>query len=152
MFENSPGALVPYPPVRQGADEVLGKVIVGVDGSKASALAVEWCAQLARSTDTHVVAVHALDLNAPKRTIDVVDSWCAALREAGIHYKVVLGEGDPRVILIDVAEYEDAQLIVVGSHGQSTVVQLVLGSVGQYLVHRSERPVAIVHGPDQNAA
>jgi nucleotide-binding universal stress UspA family protein len=55
------------------------------------------------------------------------------------------------VVLVDVADSEDADLIVVGSRGQNTFVQLMLGSVGQFLVHRAPRPVAVVRPPEPAA-
>jgi nucleotide-binding universal stress UspA family protein len=126
----------------------LSTVVVGVDGSEGSALALGWCAELARGAETRVVAVHAVEPGVPRRTIDEVEGWCTRLREAGVGYRAVVGDGDPRVVLVDVADSEAADLIVVGSRGQNTFVQLMLGSVGQFLVHRAPRPVAVVRPPD----
>ncbi|MDY6995653.1 MAG: universal stress protein [Actinomycetota bacterium] len=55
----------------------------------------------------------------------------------------------PRVtadVLIECADEHDAAALVVGSRGRSTVRELVLGSVARAAVHRSHRPVLVVHG------
>ena len=47
-------------------------------------------------------------------------------------------------IVLDVADEEAAELIVLGSRGRSGVKSMVLGSVSYGVVHNSKRPVLIV--------
>ena len=55
---------------------------------------------------------------------------------------VVLRGGAAHAVL---ATAEDAQLLVVGSRGRGGFRGLLLGSVGQAVVHHATCPVAIVH-------
>ena len=48
--------------------------------------------------------------------------------------------------LCALAEDEGAAMIVVGSHGHRTIVEVVLGSVSSYLAHHSPCPVLIIRG------
>ena len=40
----------------------------------------------------------------------------------------------------------EASLAVVGSRGQGTLADTVLGSVSRHVLHHAECPVAVVHG------
>jgi nucleotide-binding universal stress UspA family protein len=52
--------------------------------------------------------------------------------------------GAPWRAIVDVAEELDAQLIVVGARGLSTVESVLLGSVSNAVVHHAKRPVLVV--------
>lgn len=53
--------------------------------------------------------------------------------------------------IVDVAHDVDAELIVVGARGLSTVRSVLLGSVSNAVVHHSHIPVLVVPPPDQAA-
>jgi nucleotide-binding universal stress UspA family protein len=126
----------------------LARVVVGTDGSPGAAQALAWVEKLARHSETEVVVVHATAPGDVRRaTIADLDAWCASLRASGIVYRCTLIENsDPRIALPALSEEEDADLIVVGSRGRNLVTEIMVGSVGQYLVHHSPRPVAVVRG------
>jgi nucleotide-binding universal stress UspA family protein len=49
--------------------------------------------------------------------------------------------------ILDLAEEETAELIVLGSRGRSGIKSMVLGSVSYGVLHNSGRPVLIVPPP-----
>ncbi|HEY5170759.1 MAG TPA: universal stress protein [Acidimicrobiia bacterium] len=137
------------------------KIIVGVDGSEHSIRAVQWCAAHAAELDAEVVAVHVIDtpvylsdieLPAPplssarrgKMHELVTRDWCKPLADAGVPYRVVLGDGSPSVGLMRAAETEDAELVVTGRRGRGGFAELVLGSTGNQLMHHLDRPLVLV--------
>ena len=75
----------------------------------------------------------------PKRPDDV-----AAWREKypNVPVKIVVVRGTAADVLIGVSK--SAQLVVVGTRGHGGFAGLLLGSVGQQLMHHSESPVLIV--------
>lgn len=135
-------------------------IVVGVDGSEGSDRALEWCRDHAPKMGASIVAVHAFSpyygfpaLDMPGAVIDVEGwrkevqraletEWTAALGDTP--HRVVLVEGAAAHAILDVAEREGADLVVVGSRGRSSVAELFLGSVSHHLVHRASRPVLVV--------
>lgn len=55
------------------------------------------------------------------------------------------GEG-----IVKCAEKEKADLIVMGTRGLSSLRRTVLGSVSDYVLHHSQKPVAVVPSPEQS--
>jgi nucleotide-binding universal stress UspA family protein len=69
-------------------------------------------------------------------------------RNRGVAALSLIWEGDPGAAVIDAAESEGADVIVVGSHARGAVGRLLLGSVSSYVVGHSARPVVVIR-PDQ---
>lgn len=138
-----------------------GPVVVGVDGSPTSTLAVAFAAEEAALRDTELVAVHAstgpvstgpgdmLPLVYDTNLVEADEERLLAEATAGlterhpdlrITRQVVRGRTRP--VLIE--RSRGAQLMVVGSRGRGGFEGLLLGSVSQALLHHSECPVAVV--------
>ncbi len=116
------------------------RVVVGVDGSKVSKVALAWAATLARPTSADVIAVIAS--GAFPHNDRVLDRWCAPVADAGVAIRHVVLPDAPPVALIETCDREDADLLVVGHHGRGRARQL--GSVAMQIAHRATRPFAIV--------
>jgi nucleotide-binding universal stress UspA family protein len=141
------------------------RIVVGIDGSDVSALALSWALDEARLRRAPVRAVSAWDGGAiaassmPGAMIDpkfledaaneVLDGALAAADTSGLPApveRVVEAGGAPSAIL-DAAK--DAGLIVVGSHGRSGLKGILLGSVSRQVVHHAPCPVVVVPHPDR---
>ena len=147
------------------ASAPIRRIVIGVDGSPNSRLAAAWAARLATAAGAEVVAVHALGLlerlgrgSDPEPVENLVpeiqelfaNEWCAPLSEAGAACRRELRFGPPVQVLLDVAEAEDADLIVVGSRGLGGASALLLGSTSSRLANSSSRPVLIVPLPKED--
>jgi nucleotide-binding universal stress UspA family protein len=144
------------------ADEqgLLRRLLVGVDGSEGSRRAVEWAAQMARATGASVLAVHVLTYDGEllrDLTLDTMRTWrreiehnlntcwVMPLRHAGIDHRCVVVEAySPSTGLLDVAQREDVDLVVVGAQGHGNLAERVLGGVTYRLAHRAIHPVVVV--------
>jgi nucleotide-binding universal stress UspA family protein len=65
-------------------------------------------------------------------------------QQAGISCEKRLELGDPQHIICDVAQQEDVNLVVVGSHNKGIMERLLLGSVSNYVVNHAHCPVLVV--------
>ena len=64
--------------------------------------------------------------------------------QAGVATRGELVHGRPSTGLVEMAEQVDAQMIVVGSHGEAPLNGAIIGSTAHKLLHLSERPVLVV--------
>jgi len=71
----------------------------------------------------------------------------SALRESGLSTVGRVCAGDPREALIEAAEAERVDLLVVGSHGRAGLAKLMLGSVSSHVVTHAPCSVLVVKSP-----
>lgn len=137
-------------------------ILVGLDGSADSHEAVRWAGAMARSLGAEVVAVHALGLldklepggpvvpTQPHRD-EIAERaegpWVEPLD--GVEHRVVLQDGSPVDVVLEVAADVGADLIVLGSRGIGGSPALLLGSTSTQVAQRAACPVVIVPGPDR---
>ena len=144
------------------ADKVDGpRIVVGVDGSQPSRLALRWAVRQAELTGSTVDAIHAWDMPIaysmgsvvadPDELEKAAEQVLAdtVLEEVGAHPAVpVRGRvamGNTAAVLIRAAS--GANLLVVGSRGHGGFVGALLGSVSQHCVHHATCPVVVVRDP-----
>ena len=61
--------------------------------------------------------------------------------------EVLVERGNPVEVILRVAQEKDCDLIVMGTHGQGTLADAMLGSTARRVVRRSSRPVLVVRLP-----
>jgi nucleotide-binding universal stress UspA family protein len=148
-------------------DDVPTRVIVlGLDGSHNAKQAVAWCATYAPALDAEVVAIFSLEVPGYAGLAPIgmsyatiadeeflaaihveLDDWCAPLRDVGVPYRTEVLQGPPEASLNEVADRENADLIVVGRRGHGGFVEAVIGSVPHALAHSATRPLVIIPPP-----
>ena len=139
-------------------------IVVGTDGSDSSLRAVDKAGQIAAGSGAKVVVATAyFPQSEDQRAADVLKDEgykmagnapiCAILREArdrakaagapDVAEKAVIGA--PVDALVELAEEVQADLLVVGNVGLSTIAGRLLGSVPANVARRSKTDVLIVH-------
>ncbi len=125
-------------------------VVVGVDGSKASARAIEFAFDQAEALQARVVAVHGASLlqfdaekvEAESRLLVAESVAGAAADHPDVPWTTELASGSAARALV--RRSESADLVVVGSRGRGGFTGLLLGSVSQSVLHHTQSPIAIV--------
>jgi nucleotide-binding universal stress UspA family protein len=137
-------------------------IVVGTDGSQTAARAVAEATQLAKALGGELHLVSAFEplrgariVGAPQdeakawavvpdaKVQAVVEEASASARMSGVAVKAHAITGDPADALLEIADREKADLIVVGSRGMHGVTR-VLGSVPNKVSHRARCSVLIV--------
>ena len=137
------------------------KIIVGVDGSPSSNAALEWAAQEAEIRGSTLELIHAWNYpnlgyegyvavleDFEKDASALLDEVVAFVRKNYPKLQLVssLIQGPTAQTIMDRAK--EADMVVVGSRGRGGFSALLLGSVGQQLVHHCPAPVVIIHLAD----
>ena len=138
-------------------------ILLPIDGSKYSDLAVDYVVNLARQLKDPVRA-HLVNVQLPMTGVNVKifvskeslkdyyhDEGTAALASArqkleaaGIAYEHHIGVGDPGQVIIDFQVSKSCDAIVMGTHGRGAVAGAVMGSVATRVVHLAKVPVVLV--------
>jgi len=140
------------------------QIVVGVDGSPASRVAVEWAARDAALRNVPLMLAHAISptvatgLGTPmppglarwqkEQGRRVIGDAALIVQQSGAHPPLdseLLFSG-PVSALVDLSK--DAELIVVGCRGRGALRSRLLGSVSFGLVQHAHCPVAVIHDED----
>jgi nucleotide-binding universal stress UspA family protein len=134
-------------------------VLLGIDGSPTSELATAIAFDEASRRGVELVALHAWGergdyavpgLNRP--VLEQEETEVLAERLAGwqerypdVSVRRVVAHGQPAGLLVEASE--DAQLVVVGSHGRGGFAGMLLGSVSSGVVQAAATPVIVARQP-----
>jgi nucleotide-binding universal stress UspA family protein len=131
-------------------------IVVGLDGSKGSEPAMALASRLAKDEQGRIVVVHVEEdvvgkgggpIHATEDEIQAeIRKQAEQLGDQGIDTKVKMKSimvGGPAHPIAEVADEENADVIVVGTRGHSPVAGLLLGSVTQRLLHLAHQPVLV---------
>ncbi|HXM54470.1 MAG TPA: universal stress protein [Candidatus Dormibacteraeota bacterium] len=129
------------------------RILLAVDAHRVAESAVAAVVQLAAASRAEVLVVHVRDIERGLRTRfedeHLVDHVVGQLRDAGVAARGevrTISNGDVADALVDSAARFAADVIALGSHGRSELGGLLLGTVGQRVVTRTDCAVMLVHG------
>jgi nucleotide-binding universal stress UspA family protein len=147
---------VPLAIVSNGDATPLQHVVLGIDGSDASAAAAAFVAELATGLGVGVTAVHAFDQpidwvhdsdpnSLRHQTEFAVRQWVAPIEHAGVEVEIDLDrEIDPVPAIARALEAHPGSVGVVGTGGLSAVTGMRLGRMPLRLVHHTGMPIIVV--------
>jgi nucleotide-binding universal stress UspA family protein len=140
-------------------------IVVGTDGSQTAGEAVRQATELARTVGARVHVVSAYEpvgsarLREERQVVPEDLQWMVNpredveatlgtvgddLRAAGVEFATYARQGDPADAILDVAEEQHADLIVVGNKGMSGAKRFLLGSVPNKVSHHAPCTVMII--------
>lgn len=127
------------------------KVVIGFDGSEASARAFEVACRLSGPDgQLWLVAAHITRDRIPESDEQIlrdellVELSEIAKRGSETTIETIVRDGHPQTVLVEVASEVGAEVIVVGRSGRSGLLASLLGSVSSGLVTDSPLPTLVV--------
>ncbi|MEF8814388.1 MAG: universal stress protein [Halovenus sp.] len=135
-------------------------LLIAYDGSAPSENAVEHA--IAEHPDKEIILLHVVEVpggatsasfgllkeeikDARGEPKDRISSEIRnRLKEAGIDFQIEIAFGQPAREIVNFAEENDIEHILIGNHGRSGVSRVLLGSVAEKVVRRAPMPVTVV--------
>jgi nucleotide-binding universal stress UspA family protein len=121
---------------------VYGKILVGSDGSKTAAKAVDRAVELAKTSGATLTILSA---GKQERAKKVVDAEAARHASSGVSVDTQVVDDDPTAALINAAEHGAYDLLVMGNKGMTGLTRFFhLGSVPNKVSHHLPCTLLIV--------
>jgi nucleotide-binding universal stress UspA family protein len=154
--------------LQRGGGFMFKHILVPVDGSETSFLAADKALEIARDASASVTLVHAIDsypyagmghaygdaqanylsaANAAASRIFATITEKANIHNIPIEVRIVETSNSARGI-VEAAESVHADVIVMGTHGRSTLNRVVVGSVTQRVLAQTKIPVLVIRSDE----
>ena len=132
-----------------GRDSGVRRVLVATDRSETAQHAEAWAAEMAERYGAELLLLRvAVGGPPPAGTEDELAAHARELAGERGRAVVVTGE-DPARSIVEAAEAQDADVLVVGNVGMSGRKEFLLGNVPNRVSHQSRRTVVIVNTMQQ---
>jgi nucleotide-binding universal stress UspA family protein len=148
------------------ANEFYRNILIATDGSENTQRAIAYGIEIAKLSGATIHALYVVDTSSFS-SIPMDSGWeemYEILRKegekavfevkgrgetAGVEVREVLWEGHPSTEIINFAENNDIDLIVMGTLGKTGLDRFLLGSVAEKVVRNSKVPVLVVRSGEQ---
>ncbi len=142
------------------------RIVCPTDFSVTARRAVDYAAEMARSFGAELVLLHVIpELNYPLRSFGMASSFphlreelhtrakesleqLASAIPGGLTIRTELRDGESHEQILECAKTEQADLIVIGTHGHTGIKHALLGSTAEKIVRLSTCPVLTVRTPE----
>lgn len=150
------------------------KVLCATDFSEDSRLALGYAEEIARRFSAEIILLHVdqplppvmltpeiggsmMDMGAMSRIAEEqrllaqreLDKMVNSLRDGGLRARSLLKVGSPFLEIVNTAQAEGADLIVMGTHGRTGLAHVLMGSVAERVVQKAAGPVLTIRHPDR---
>ena len=126
------------------------KILVTLDLKHKHTPLVDKTTDIAVAMESEVLLVHVVtDDNAGSNeaVINIMQSIAAGMVASGVDTSIEILTGKPGEAVVAKGNEIEADLLVVGTHGNSSVFDTLAGSAGQDIIQHAGRPVLLVPVP-----
>ena len=141
------------------------KILFPTDFSPGSEAALEMATSLARDSGATLLITHVEEIplatggaeflySVPEPATEEIREMLHDVvpKDASIPYEHHLLAGDVATAIVDFAESENVDMIVLGTHGRRGLSRLLMGSVAELVVRRAKCPVLTIKQPARETA
>src|SRR5208283_1945933 len=144
---------------------IFRKIMVATDGSELVKQAVKSAVEIAKVSEAKLYAINVIAMGSYSIIHSLDEKWKKTMKKqltikgekatayvenvgnvANIDVESVILEGNPANEIIDFAENNDIDLIVMGTHEKTELQRFLVGSVAENVIRHSRRAVLIIKG------
>ncbi|MBT4290930.1 MAG: universal stress protein [Deltaproteobacteria bacterium] len=137
----------------------LDKILIPVDGSEYSFKAAKFSTNCAKQFNSTVIILHchkpdfcyandkdydAIHARIEDKAEDMLDRYREIYDEAGVKHWEIIPNPPAAQAIVEVAEKEGVDIIMMGTHGRTDLQGLLLGSVTHKVLHLAPCPVLVI--------
>lgn len=123
------------------------RILIGYDGSEDSEKAADLAVTLAKKFESTIIVCHAFGhmplTSKPSEVRRLVNPLVERLNKLGVTTQVAIPDVIPAQGILDAADQNHADLIILGSRGRGTFANLLLGSTAERVLRYAKVPVLI---------
>ncbi len=137
---------------------VYSRILVAIDGSESAKKAFTKSIYLALKCNSKLDLVHVVSCELGRDSATtfelieqlqtkaklILEEYRQVAIKNNIPIEVMIKQGDPAQIIIEIANTENYDLIITGSRGMSAFKELLVGSVTLKVIHHVNCPVMVV--------
>ncbi|TDJ15983.1 MAG: universal stress protein [Deltaproteobacteria bacterium] len=139
-------------------------VLAPIDFSDQANVVIEWATHMAEEHSSKILLLHVYHLpvefqqlegaylppdfwsNVKKEAEQQLATHSQQIRKHEVEVETLVREGYPATVIVEEAERQRADLIVIGTHGHTGLKHLLLGSIAERVVRTAPCPVLTVKG------
>jgi len=142
----------------------MNRILVPVDFSESSALALAQATALAQQTGGSIILLHVVEISYAYADVAVFDQaalerdllagaeqrleqMAASCETDGVPAKHIVRSGRSPHVIADVAASERVDLIIISTHGYTGLKHVLLGSTAENVVRCAPCPVLVLRSP-----
>jgi nucleotide-binding universal stress UspA family protein len=145
------------------------RILVPLDGSPLAERAIWHAEEIARGSDAEILLLQAVFVPMPivpesallaegmvleevaRSAKEYLDRVASELRSEGRQVRTIIEERPPADAILRIANQEQADLIVMSTHGRSGLSRLVMGSIAESVLRHTNQTIMFVK-PERPAA
>ena len=136
------------------------KILVALDGSKNSVRGLAKAIEMAKINNSKIIGINVVELpmsyflGRPKMKIKtdmakeskkILESAKKKCERSRIDFELkIIPGGDPGYDIVKFAKKTNVDVIVIGARGLNPIKEMFLGSVSNYILHKSKIPVLVI--------
>jgi len=137
---------------------MFSNILIAVDGSESASKAFHRSVYLAEKCNSKLDLVHVVQCEVggdSANTFDMIEElkdkamkmleeYRAEAAKNNVPIQIVIMQGDPAKVIIELAKAKSYDLIIMGTRGRSSFKELLIGSVSQKVMHHASCLVMVV--------
>ncbi|OLC33144.1 MAG: hypothetical protein AUH84_07455 [Thaumarchaeota archaeon 13_1_40CM_4_38_7] len=137
---------------------MFSNILIAVDGSESASKAFHRSVYLAEKCNSKLDLVHVVQCEVggdsantfemieelKDKAMKMLEEYRAEAAKNNVPIQIVIMQGDPAKVIIELAKAKSYDLIIMGTRGRSSFKELLIGSVSQKVMHHASCPVMVV--------
>lgn len=127
------------------------KVLITTDFSKHSAQLINCIPELKAVGLKEIILVHVIDIRSPGGAAiafknydeQILNQVKAEMEKSGLQVKPIVAVGFPAAEIVQIAQHEKVDMILIASHGKGFIKQRLLGSTTADVIRLSSVPILV---------